>query len=114
MSNDDPLAGLRQYVPEPFRKYLPTVQERGAYTGPFSTFAEYHAVGVGYALGPERMDLVVAYGTGSGAGKIRRSGHLTDAWKELAYTGLGAALNAVTVRGASAVPYLMDAVNGIL
>lgn len=78
-----------------WRQYLPSVQERGRYTGPFSTFAEYHALGVGFALGPQSGEVLAAYGAGSGAGKARRSGHLRDAWRELAYVGLGAALRIV-------------------
>lgn len=75
-----------------WRQYLPSVKEKGKYTGPLSTFAEYHALGVGFALGPQSGEVLAAYGAGSGAGKARRSGHLTDAWKELAYVGLGMGL----------------------
>lgn len=77
------------------RQYLPTVEERGSYTGPFSTYAEYHAVGVGFIgmlVDPSLLEPVVAYGAGSGAGKARRSGHARDAALELGYTALGAAL----------------------
>jgi hypothetical protein len=87
-----PLAGLRASLPAWASRYLPSVKERGTYTGPLSTFAEYHAVGVGFALGPQSGEVLAAYGAGSGGGKARRSGHLTDAWKELAYVGLGAGL----------------------
>lgn len=75
-----------------WRQYLPTVRERGAYTGPFSTYAEYHAVGVGFLLGPEMATEVAAYGVGSGAGRTYGSGHLRDAAREVAYTGLGVGL----------------------
>jgi hypothetical protein len=78
-----------------WRDLLPSVQERGRYTGPFSTYAEYHAVGVGFLamlVNPDLLAPVVAYGVGHGAGKARRSGHATDAAKELGYTALGAAL----------------------
>lgn len=78
-----------------WRDYLPTIQERGRYTGPFSTFAEYHALGVGFIgalVAPDALEAVVAYGAGSGTGKARRSGHALDAAKELGYTALGAAL----------------------
>lgn len=87
---------ITQYVPESLRPYLPSVKERGKYTGPFSTFAEYHAVGVGFALGPDNVGAVAAYGVGSGSGKIRRSGHLRDAWKEMAYVGIGVGLRILT------------------
>lgn len=85
-------ARLREFVPDALRPYLPTVQERGEYTGFLSTFAEFHAIGVGFALGPEHVDLVAAYGLGTAGGKAKRSGHLTDAYREMAYTGLGVAL----------------------
>jgi len=88
--------GLPDRLTARVRPYLPTRQERGSYTGPLSTFAEYHAVGVGFALGPHSADVLAAYGAGSGGGKARRSGHLTDAWKELAYVGLGAGLRGLT------------------
>lgn len=81
-------------IADRFRRYLPTVQERGKYTGPFSTFAEYHALGVGFALGPQFVDVAAAYGAASGTGKCRRSGHLTDAVKEMGYAGLGIGLRA--------------------
>jgi len=86
------------------KKYLPTVKEKGKYTGPFSTFAEYHAVGVGFALGPQFADVAVAYGVGSGGGKTRRSGHLNDAWQEMAYAGIGVGLR-YGIKGISTVPF---------
>jgi hypothetical protein len=96
MSNTDQtetaLGRLRGLVPAPLRSLLPTVQERGRYTGPFSTFAEYHALGVGFALGPQFQEVAAGYGAGSGGGKCRRSAHLSDAVKELAYAGLGVGL----------------------
>lgn len=89
-------ARLRAAAPDWLRPYLPSKQERGRYTGPFSTFAEYHALAVGFALGPRFAEVAAAYGTSHGAGKCRRSGHLTDAWKELAYAGLGVGLRVAT------------------
>lgn len=90
---------LTERVPDPLTRYLPSVKESGKYTGPLSTFAEYHAVGVGFALGPRSGEVLAAYGAGSGAGKCRRSGHLTDAWKEMAYVGVGAGLHALVFGG---------------
>jgi len=83
---------LRGLVPASLRPFLPTVQERGRYTGLFSTVAEYHAVGVGFALGPQFQEVAAGYGAGSGGGKCRRSGHLSDAVQELGYAGLGVGL----------------------
>lgn len=78
-----------------WRDYLPTVQETEPYTGPFSRFAEYHALGVGFVVvlaDPALLGHVVAYAMGSGGGRSLRSGHARDAAYELAYTGLGAGL----------------------
>lgn len=89
----------------PLTDYLPTTEERGRYTGPFSTLAEYHAVGVGFVavlVDPDLLEPVIAYGIGSAGGKTRRSGHATDAGKELGYTALGAGL-AVLVRAAGVI-----------
>lgn len=86
--------------------YLPTVQERGRYTGPFSTIAEYHAFAVGFIIvlvDPGLLEPVIAYAVGSGGGKARRSGHVQDAAQELAYTGLGAGI-AILVRAMGVVP----------
>lgn len=83
---------IRQAIPEPLRRYLPTRQERGKYTGPLSTFSEYHALGVGFAggiMGLEYAEPIVAYTAGTGGGKVRRSGHLKDAAQELGYTAAG-------------------------
>lgn len=74
------------------KRYWPTVKERLPYTGPLSTFAEYHAVGVGFVLGPEYAHLVVAYGLTVGGGKTLKSGHMRDAFKELGYVAIGVAL----------------------
>lgn len=99
---------VREAIPEPLRRYLPTRQERGKYTGPLSTFAEYHALGVGFAagiMGLQYAEPLVAYATGNGAGKIRRSGHLKDAAQELGYTAAGivAGLAVRHLPGATAV-----------
>jgi len=85
---------IRDALPDGLKRYLPSRQERGKYTGPLSTFAEYHAVGVGFAAGvePSLLEPVAGYAAGTGAGKCRRSGHLSDAAKELGYTGLGVGL----------------------
>lgn len=83
---------VKEWLPEWVEPYLPTRQERGKYTGPLSTFSEYHALGVGFALGPEFSGVAAAYAAGSGGGKLRRSGHIRDAMQEVGYTGLGIGL----------------------
>lgn len=85
---------IRKAIPDRLRRYLPTREERGKYVGPLSTFAEYHAIGVGFvgAFNPELLAEVAAYGAGSATGKAKRSGHFKDAAKELAYVGIGAAV----------------------
>lgn len=71
-------------------QFLPTKQERGKHTGLLSTFAEYHALGIGFLGAAARQEeLVGAYALGTGGGKARRSGHMIDAAKEPAYVALG-------------------------
>lgn len=77
------------------RQYLPTIQERGSYTGPLSTFAEYHSLGIGFIAALAGGDVftgAVGYALGTGGGKARRSGHMQDAAQEPAYLAVGAAL----------------------
>lgn len=92
--------------PKNWRKYLPTVREEGEYTGPFSIYAEYHALGVGFIavlIQPALLVPVVAYGLGSGTERKFQTEHFKDAGKELAYTGLGAGL-ALVARGLGFTP----------
>lgn len=75
------------------KRYWPTIDETGSYTGPFSTFAEYHsaAMGLGAAATCDvgLMTLVAAYAVGQGANRKRHSEHWRDLVKEPAYA-LGA------------------------
>lgn len=81
-------------------QYVPTDGERGSYQGFLSTFAEYHAVGVGflfYLIDPAFLGPIIGYGIGRGSargGEDTRplSGSAWDASKELAYVALGVGL----------------------
>lgn len=72
-----------------FGHYWPTIDERGAYTGPLSTFAEWHslALGVGAAAtcNVALMATVAAYAVGQGANRKRHSTHWRDLAREPAY-----------------------------
>ena len=85
---------LRAIVPQRLRKYLPTNAEGGDYTGPLSTFAEYHALFLGLAVGftgdTDVLAGVIGYITARG--NEQRKSHWKDAAKELGYTGGGIVL----------------------
>jgi ABC-type Fe3+ transport system permease subunit len=90
-------------LPAPFdnrwRAYLPTHDEQGVYRGPLSTFAEYHAVGVGFVVTLISAWLLLPVVYAAVSGKLQRlSGHTRDAAKELGYVALGAALATVVKR----------------
>jgi len=88
-------AGLSGLVPGLVRFAWPTRTETGPYTGPLSTLAEFHALGVGYALGPRFQEVAADLLTDSESGNRPQSDHLADAVDELAYAGLGVGLRYV-------------------
>lgn len=83
---------VKEFLPENLKKYWPTVDEEGDYTGPFSRFAEYHAAGIGLGAAATCnvpiMVAVVAYTLGIGGHRKRKGGHWRDLVEEPAY-GLG-------------------------
>jgi len=76
-----------------FTRYIPTLDEQGSYTGPFSTFAEYHSFAMGFGAAATCstviMSAIAAYAVLQGTRRHRRSGHWRDLAKEPAYA-LGA------------------------
>lgn len=74
-----------------WRDYLPTTRERGSYQGPLSTYAEYHAIGVGFLAGPRYAGLLVAYAA-LRCSRCALDGHLRDAVSELGYAAVGLTL----------------------